>query len=85
MDGNTLGLIKITSTRGMVYDTQEYHPEPRVASILASHFKPEFIGLANWKKPQDLVDYSDIKNLKTTEIEACRFLHDGAWTDQAVL
>ena len=24
-------------------DTQEYHPEPRVASIVASHFKPEFV------------------------------------------
>jgi nitrite reductase (NO-forming)/hydroxylamine reductase len=26
-----------------------------------------------------LVDYSDIKNLKTTEVEAERFLHDGGW------
>ena len=41
MDGATLEPLKITSTRGMVYDTQEYHPEPRVASILSSHYKPE--------------------------------------------
>ena len=79
MDGNTLEPLKITSTRGMVYDTQEYHPEPRVASIVASHYKPEFI--VNIKETGKilLVDYSDIKNLKTTEIEAERFLHDGGF------
>ena len=26
----------------MTYDTQEYHPEPRVAGIFASHFSPEW-------------------------------------------
>ncbi len=77
MDGNTLEPLKITSTRGMVYDTQEYHPEPRVASILASHYKPEFIVNVKETGKILLVDYSDIKNLKTTEIEAERFLHDG--------
>ncbi len=44
MNGDTLEPMKIVSTRGMTVDTQEYHPEPRVASIVASHFKPEFIG-----------------------------------------
>lgn len=77
MNGDTLEPLKITSTRGMVYDTQEYHPEPRVASILASHFKPEFIVNVKETGKILLVDYSDIKNLKTTEIEAERFLHDG--------
>ncbi|MBL8883558.1 MAG: c-type cytochrome [Hyphomicrobium sp.] len=77
MDGNTLEPLKITSTRGMIYDTQEYHPEPRVASILASHYKPEFIVNVKETGKILLVDYSDIKNLKTTEIEAERFLHDG--------
>jgi nitrite reductase (NO-forming)/hydroxylamine reductase len=43
MDGNTLEPKKIVSTRGNIYDEQVYHPEPRVASIVASHFKPEFI------------------------------------------
>ncbi len=33
MDGATLEPLKIVSTRGMTVDTQEYHPEPRVASI----------------------------------------------------
>ena len=43
MDGDTLEPKKIVSTRGNIYDEQIYHPEPRVAAILASHFKPEFI------------------------------------------
>ncbi|MEZ5770475.1 MAG: cytochrome D1 domain-containing protein [Defluviimonas denitrificans] len=28
MDGDTLELLKIVSTRGMIYDEQTYHPEP---------------------------------------------------------
>jgi nitrite reductase (NO-forming)/hydroxylamine reductase len=79
MDGATLEPLKITSTRGMVYDTQEYHPEPRVASIVASHYRPEFIVNVKETGKILLVDYSDIKNLKTTEIEAERFLHDGGF------
>ena len=79
MDGETLEPLKVVSTRGMTYDTQEYHPEPRVASIVASHFKPEFIVNVKETGKILLVDYSDIKNLKTTEIEAERFLHDGGF------
>lgn len=79
MDGDTLEPLKIVSTRGMVYDTQEYHPEPRVASIVASHYKPEFV--VNVKETGQilLVNYSDIKNLNVTTIEAERFLHDGGF------
>ncbi|MDP5219132.1 cytochrome D1 domain-containing protein [Ruegeria sp. 2205SS24-7] len=77
MDGDTLEPLKIKSTRGMVYDDQEYHPEPRVASILSSHYKPEFIVNVKETGKILMVDYSDIKNLKVTEIEAERFLHDG--------
>ncbi|MBE2277261.1 MAG: c-type cytochrome [Rhodobacteraceae bacterium] len=77
MDGNTLEPLKIVSTRGNIYDEQIYHPEPRVASILSSHFKPEFIVNVKETGKILMVDYSDLKNLKTTEIEAERFLHDG--------
>ncbi|MDO8607069.1 MAG: cytochrome D1 domain-containing protein [Phaeospirillum sp.] len=79
MDGNTLEPKKIVSTRGMTSDKQDYHPEPRVASILASHFKPEFV--VNVKETGHIlmVDYSDIKNLRITTIEAERFLHDGGF------
>jgi len=79
MDGATLEPLKIVSTRGMTYDSQEYHPEPRVAAIVASHYKPEF--LVNIKETGhiQLVDYTDIQNLKITDIEAERFLHDGGF------
>ena len=77
MDGDTLEPKKIVSTRGNIYDEQTYHPEPRVAAILASHFKPEFIVNVKETGKILMVDYTDLKNLKTTEIEAERFLHDG--------
>ncbi len=79
MDGATLEPLKIVSTRGMTVDTQEYHPEPRVASIVSSHYRPEFV--VNVKETGHIlmVDYSDIKNLKVTSIEAERFLHDGGF------
>ena len=79
MDGDTLEPLKIVSTRGMTVDTQEYHPEPRVAAIVASHEHPEFI--VNVKETGHilLVNYSDVENLTVTDIEAARFLHDGGW------
>ena len=79
MDGATLEPRKIVSTRGMTVDTQEYHPEPRVAAIVASHEHPEFI--VNVKETGQilLVNYEDIDNLKVTTINAARFLHDGGW------
>lgn len=77
MDGATLEPLKIVSTRGMIYDEQTYHPEPRVAAILASHYRPEFIVNIKETGKIHLVDYTDLTNLKITEIEAERFLHDG--------
>lgn len=79
MDGFTLEPKKVVSTRGYTYDEQEYHPEPRVASIVSSHIKPEFVVNVKETGKVLLVNYSDLKNLKTTEIEAERFLHDGGW------
>ena len=78
MDGETLKPLKIVSTRGMTVDG-EYHPEPRVASIVASMTKPEWV--INIKETGQilLVNYADIKNLKTTTIESAKFLHDGGW------
>jgi nitrite reductase (NO-forming)/hydroxylamine reductase len=79
MDGATLEPFKVVSTRGMTYDTQEFHPEPRVAAIVASHYNPEFV--VNVKETGQilLVNYQDLKNLKVTAIEAERFLHDGGF------
>ena len=79
MDGFTLEPKQIVSTRGMTVDTQEYHPEPRVAAIVASHQHPEFIINVKETGKILLVNYSDVDNLSVTTIPAARFLHDGGW------
>lgn len=79
MNGDTLEPLKIVSTRGMTVDTQEYHPEPRVAAIVASHKRPEFIVNVKEIGKILLVDYSNLTNLKVTSIDAAPFLHDGGW------
>jgi nitrite reductase (NO-forming)/hydroxylamine reductase len=79
MDGDTLEPLKIVSTRGMTVDTQEYHPEPRVAAIVASHQRPEFIVNVKETGKILLVNFADIDNLNVTTINAARFLHDGGW------
>ncbi|RTR04481.1 nitrite reductase [Halomonas nitroreducens] len=79
MDGETLEPLKIVSTRGMTVDTQEYHPEPRVAAIVASHQHPEFIVNVKETGKVQLVNYEDLDALSTVEIDTSRFLHDGGW------
>jgi nitrite reductase (NO-forming)/hydroxylamine reductase len=79
MDGPTLEPLKVVSTRSMTVDTQEYHPEPRVASIVASHYRPEFIVNVKETGHTLLVDYTDLDNLKVTDIATERFLHDGGF------
>jgi len=79
MDGATLEPLKVVSTRGMTVDTQEYHPEPRVAAIVASHFHPEFVVNVKETGRILMVNYEDIENLKVTSIAAERFLHDGGF------
>ncbi len=79
MRGDTLEPLKVISTRGMTVGTQEYHPEPRVASIVASHFKPEFLVNVKETGKTMMVDYSDLNALKTIEIGSAQFLHDGGW------
>jgi nitrite reductase (NO-forming)/hydroxylamine reductase len=79
MDGDTLKPRKIVSTRGMTVDKEEYHPEPRVAAIISSHFNPEFF--INVKETGMVygVDYRDLDNLKIKMIGAAPFLHDGGF------
>jgi len=79
MNGDTLEPLKIVSTRGMTVDTQEYHPEPRVAAIVASHEHPEFIVNVKETGKILMVDYSNLEDMKITTIGAARFLHDGGW------
>ncbi len=78
LDGATLEPLKVVSTRGYTLDGT-FHPEPRVAAIVASHYSPEWV--LNIKEAGFvwLVDYSNVDSLKITMIEAARFLHDGGW------
>jgi len=77
MDGATLEPKKIVATRGNVVGTQVYHPEPRVAAIVSSHYNPEFVVNVKETGKVLLVDYSDLANLTITSIDAAPFLHDG--------
>jgi nitrite reductase (NO-forming) / hydroxylamine reductase len=78
MEGDTLKPLKIVSTRGMTVDN-EYHPEPRVASIVGSHFNPEFVINAKETGKIYLVNYKDLNNLKVTTLDGAKFLHDGGF------
>ena len=79
LDGQTLEPLKVISTRSSTYDTNEYHPEPRVATIVASRHDPEWVVAIKETGMVWLVDYSDLKNLSMTQIETERFLHDGGF------
>jgi nitrite reductase (NO-forming)/hydroxylamine reductase len=77
LDGQTLEPIKVVSTRSYTHDTGDYHPEPRVASILASTYHPEWIVNVKETGLIWIVSYTDLDNLTIKQIEASRFLHDG--------
>ncbi|MHB1247422.1 MAG: cytochrome D1 domain-containing protein [Sulfuriferula sp.] len=79
MDGPTLKPLKIVSTSGMTVDKQEYLREARVAAIVASHFRPEFVVNVKETGKVYMVDYSNLNDLKLTQIDAARFLHDGGF------
>ena len=81
LQGDDLKPLKIVGTRGYTYDTNEYHPEPRVASIVASHHAPEWVLNLKETGVVLLVDYSklDVGTVTETKINAERFLHDGGW------
>jgi nitrite reductase (NO-forming)/hydroxylamine reductase len=79
LDGQTLEPQKVISTRSMTYDTNEYHPEPRVATIIASHFDTEWVVAIKETGLVWLLDYADLDNVKMHQIETERFLHDGGW------
>ncbi|WP_323032213.1 cytochrome D1 domain-containing protein [Brachymonas denitrificans] len=78
MDGDTLKPRKVVSTRGMTVDN-EYHPEPRVAAIVASHYRPEFLVNAKETGKIYMVDYTDLANMKMTVLDSAKFLHDGGF------
>ncbi|MEN8303555.1 MAG: cytochrome D1 domain-containing protein [Campylobacterota bacterium] len=79
VDAETLEPMKIVSTASYTYDENVYTREARVAAIIASHHKPEWV--INIKETGQvwLYDYSNVMNPKITMVEAERFLHDGGW------
>jgi nitrite reductase (NO-forming)/hydroxylamine reductase len=79
LDGQTLEPMRVVSSRSYTADTGQFHPEPRVASILASHFKPEWIVNVKETGQVWIVNYTDPYNPTIKMIEAALFLHDGGW------
>ncbi len=80
LDAQTLQPISVTSTAGNACDgDKEFIEEARVASIVASHTDPVWICNIKERGMVDIVNYSDPKNPKITEIPSARFLHDGGW------
>jgi nitrite reductase (NO-forming)/hydroxylamine reductase len=69
----------VVSTRGYTVDKGEYHPEPRVAAIVSSHYSPEFVINVKETGFVWLLNYSDIDNLSVMMVPGERFLHDGGW------
>lgn len=63
MNGDTLEPLKIMATRGMTVGEQEFHPEPRVASIVASHYKPEFVVNVKETGKSLMVNYSNLNEI----------------------
>jgi nitrite reductase (NO-forming)/hydroxylamine reductase len=78
-EGETLKPLKVVSTSGIASETNEFVREARVAAIVASHYKPEFMVNVKETGKVIIVDYSDLTNLKTTTIDTPRFLHDGGF------
>ncbi len=78
-EGDTLKPLKVVVTSGIASETGEYVKEARVAAIVASHYKPEFMVNVKETGKVIIVDYSDLNNLKTVTIDTPRFLHDGGF------
>ena len=79
IDGETLEPFKVVSVRGYTVDANQYVPDPRVASIVATEHKPEWI--INIKETGQiwLVNYADPMNPGIKMIGSALFLHDGGW------
>ncbi len=79
-EGDTLKPLKVVSTSGIASETNQFVREARVAAIVASHVRPEFMVNVKETGKVLMVDYTDLNNLKTTTIDTPRFLHDGGMT-----
>ncbi|MGE0142217.1 MAG: cytochrome D1 domain-containing protein [Planctomycetota bacterium] len=79
LDGRTLEPKKLIATSGYTCDDNEFLREARVAAIVASHERPEWVVNIKETGHMWMVDYSDIENVDITSIACDRFLHDGGW------
>lgn len=79
LDGLTLEPLKVTSVRGYTADTNTYVGDPRVAAIIASEYKPEWIVNVKETGQVWLVNYQDPINLTIKTINSALYLHDGGW------
>jgi len=79
MDGETLEPFKVVSVRGYTVDTNTYVGDPRVAAIIASEYKPEWIVNVKETGQVWLVNYQDPMNPTIKMIGAALYLHDGGW------
>ena len=80
LNAQTLEPISVTKTAGNACDgKKEFIEEARVASIVASHTDPVWICNVKERGMVDIVDYTNPKNPKITEIPTARFLHDGGF------
>lgn len=76
VDAKTMQPLKVVSTRGVNVDG-EYVNESRVAAVYTTPNKPSFLVSAKELGQMWQVDYRDIDNLKITQMNTAKFLHDG--------
>ncbi len=79
LDGQTLEPFKVVSVRGYTADTNTYVGDPRVAAIVASEFKPEWIVNVKETGQVWMVNYTDPMNPTVKMISSALYLHDGGW------
>ena len=75
-DAVTMEPMRVISTRGVNTDGA-YVEESRVAAIYTTPNEPAFLISAKELGQMWQVDYTDIDNLKITQMETAKFLHDG--------
>ncbi len=75
-DAVTMEPLKVVSTRGVNIDG-EYVNESRVAAIYDTPLAPTWLVAAKELGQMWQVDYSDLDNLKITQINSAKYLHDG--------
>ena len=76
LDAESMMPIKVVSTRGVNVDG-EYVNESRVAAIYDTPMAPTWLVAAKELGQMWQVDYSDLDNLKITQINSAKYLHDG--------